>query len=89
MVEKQLSGIAIAREPVRYDDPTPAPEAEGQLPAVEAGPQTIPDWTTEQEAEVNARCREAGLSDAEISVAKMVHKTPEAVIASLKELTAA
>lgn len=86
MVERQLSSLVPERIPARYDDPVPGvaiPEPEN-IPAPQDEIPPVTDWGPEEEARVNEACKAAGMTEAEITAAKLIHKTPDAVIASLK-----
>ena len=70
--------------PERYDDPAPrtaAPEPTTEAP--EAAPQDD-SWTPEQEAQVIDAGHAKGLSPAQITALRLIHKTPEAVFAAIE-----
>lgn len=92
MVERQLAGPMIykAEMPTRYDaltSDTPIPAPGIILPQEEMPSMT--EWETEDESRVNDACKSAGMTEAEITAAKLIYKTPDAVIASLKDKIAA
>lgn len=93
MVETQLSRRETATPiPERYDDPErttgrtipePAPET-----AAPDSPPPMTTWTPEQESDIEARCKAAGMSDGEIAAHKLLHKTYDSAIKALEEVPA-
>lgn len=96
IVEKCLAGsVKDVGNPwpmVRYDDPAPVAETTDPPAVVDHAPSqpaVMTTWTAEQEAAVDSACKSAGMSEGEITAAKLIHKTPEAVLESIKEPAAA
>lgn len=92
IVERQiLREVPATSVKVAYDAPAPAedvppPPAEPQEPA-----QHIPGapWTDEQEAQILAIGKECGMGEAEITMHKLLHKTFDATVASMRAEVAA
>ena len=91
MVERALEGqravTAIPRAlavPVAYDAPAQEPTQEYNPPAPDTTAAYPGVWTEAQEAEALAAGQAAGMKEAEVTALKLIHKTPEAVLAAIQ-----
>lgn len=87
MIESALSKKAQTVDFRRYDDSAPAPVAESN-PEPEMAPshpaQSASAWTTAQEAEIYEIGKKAGMSEAQITATRLIHKTFEATVAAIQ-----
>lgn len=91
MIERSLGKAEIPMRRPKYDETydqpqpveTPAQPAVDGAPLASSGPAPAQVWSEAQEAEIYEAGKSAGMSEAQITALKLMHKSPESALEAI------